>query len=43
MTKVHLNFKLSNEKAQFVTREHDIKHDIKPYVINHHFARLRSF
>ncbi len=24
------NFKLSNEKAQFVTREHEIKYDIKP-------------
>ena len=27
---LYLNFKLSNEKAQFVTREHEIKYDIKP-------------
>ncbi len=26
---LYLNFKLSNEKAQFVTREHEIKYDIK--------------
>ena len=30
---LYLNFKLSNEKAQFATCEHEIKHDIKPNII----------
>ena len=29
-----LNFKLSNQKAQFVAREHEINRDVTPYVIN---------
>jgi hypothetical protein len=30
---LYLNFKLSNEKAQFVPREQEINHDITLYVI----------
>ena len=32
---IYLNIKLSNQKAQFVAREHEINRDITPYVINY--------
>jgi hypothetical protein len=31
---LYLKFKLSNQEALFVPREHEINRDITPYVIN---------
>jgi hypothetical protein len=35
---LYLNFKLSNQKAHFVAREHEINHALR-----HQLASLRSF
>jgi hypothetical protein len=42
---LYLNFKLSNQKTQFVTREHEINRDVTYgyHALRHHLASLRSF